>query len=78
MDFDPSKLGTLDHWQSAYTRELDAFASSGDEGEVWFGQGAVDSMVLWIRRNCPSQPSDPPVHVLDGASTPSHSCLDQA
>ena len=34
-DFVASKLGSLDHWQAVYDRELDTFDEIGDEGEVW-------------------------------------------
>jgi hypothetical protein len=46
-DFNPSKLGTKDHWEHEYTRELDNFREIGDEGEVWFGYHVQTKVVDW-------------------------------
>lgn len=45
-----SRLGTKDHWDSVYKREAANFVDHGDEGEVWFGDEAVDRMVGWFER----------------------------
>lgn len=45
-----SKLGTQDHWDSVYAREVRNYAELGDEGEVWFGEDAVQRMVDFLER----------------------------
>jgi len=54
----PSKLGTKEHWDEVYERELTNFAEIGDEGEVWFGEDSVEKMVDWALENI--SPSDKP------------------
>ncbi|KDR78860.1 hypothetical protein GALMADRAFT_38932, partial [Galerina marginata CBS 339.88] len=49
----PSKLGTKEHWDSAYAEELEIFEEIGDEGEVWFGVESVEKMVGWALDNVP-------------------------
>lgn len=44
----PSKLGTLDFWENAYSLELENFKSHGDVGEIWFGKGSSLNVVKWI------------------------------
>ncbi|KAI9574016.1 hypothetical protein HD554DRAFT_581717 [Boletus coccyginus] len=35
VEFDPSLLGTKDHWDHRYSEELAHFYESGLEGEIW-------------------------------------------
>lgn len=35
---EPSVLGTSEHWAETYTCELAEFRSSGNVGEIWFGE----------------------------------------
>ncbi|KAF5367445.1 hypothetical protein D9758_003657 [Tetrapyrgos nigripes] len=56
MAFQPSKLGTKEHWDKVYEEELANFKEIGDEGEIWFGEESVDKMVEWTEENLP--PSD--------------------
>jgi len=49
----PSKLGTKEHWEDVYARELENFEEFGDEGEVWFGEDSVEKMVDWCLSNVP-------------------------
>ncbi|CDS00658.1 related to SEE1-probable lysine methyltransferase [Sporisorium scitamineum] len=43
-----SKLGTKQHWDDVYAREVTNFNELGEEGEVWFGQDAVMRMVRFL------------------------------
>ncbi|KAJ3341956.1 hypothetical protein HDU93_003777 [Gonapodya sp. JEL0774] len=49
--FEPSALGTKQHWDSVYGREVDTFREIGDTGEAWFGEEAVDKMVSWTEKH---------------------------
>ncbi|KIK62996.1 hypothetical protein GYMLUDRAFT_222757 [Collybiopsis luxurians FD-317 M1] len=52
-EFETSKLGTKEHWDSVYARELVSFKEIGDEGEIWFGEDSVDKMVQWTANHLP-------------------------
>jgi len=43
-----SKLGTKAHWDEVYQREVTNYTDHGDEGEIWFGEEAVDRMVRYL------------------------------
>ncbi|PWY98483.1 Metallo-hydrolase/oxidoreductase [Testicularia cyperi] len=45
-----SKLGTKQHWDSVYEREVANFNELGEEGEVWFGEDAVMRMIKYLER----------------------------
>ncbi|SPO22075.1 related to SEE1 - probable lysine methyltransferase [Ustilago trichophora] len=45
-----SKLGTKQHWDEVYAREVTNFAEIGEEGEVWFGEDAVMRMIGFLER----------------------------
>ncbi len=32
---EPSELGTLEHWEATYEKELANLRQLGDEGEIW-------------------------------------------
>ncbi|BGP49289.1 Protein-lysine N-methyltransferase efm4 [Rhodotorula kratochvilovae] len=49
----PSRLGTQDHWNQVYEREVKMFNEIGDEGEVWFGEDAAQDMVDWAEEHFP-------------------------
>ncbi|THH13056.1 hypothetical protein EW146_g7130 [Bondarzewia mesenterica] len=57
-EFQPSRLGTKQHWDDVYKREVSNFADTGDEGEIWFGEDSVEKMVEWALEHVPpsSQP----------------------
>ncbi|GAA5825137.1 hypothetical protein JCM11251_006114 [Rhodosporidiobolus azoricus] len=50
-----SKLGTKDHWDGVYAREVKMFKEIGDEGEVWFGEDSAQDMVEWAEEHFPQQ-----------------------
>ncbi|TKY87282.1 hypothetical protein EX895_003959 [Sporisorium graminicola] len=43
-----SKLGTKQHWDDVYAREVTNFNEIGEEGEVWFGEDAVMRMIRFL------------------------------
>ncbi|CAD6884201.1 unnamed protein product [Tilletia controversa] len=45
-----SKLGTKTHWDGVYERELNNWEDHRDEGEVWFGEEAVERMATYLER----------------------------
>ena len=47
-DGEESALGTHQHWQSTYERELAGLRERGDPGEVWFGSRVAQAMVAFI------------------------------
>ncbi|KAF8529829.1 S-adenosyl-L-methionine-dependent methyltransferase [Gautieria morchelliformis] len=51
--FQPSKLGTKEHWDGVYNEEMKNFEEIGDEGEIWFGEDSMEKMVQWSLRNAP-------------------------
>eukprot|EP01116_Phalansterium_solitarium_P021456 TRINITY_DN6674_c0_g1_i1.p1 TRINITY_DN6674_c0_g1~~TRINITY_DN6674_c0_g1_i1.p1 ORF type:complete len:278 (-),score=72.85 TRINITY_DN6674_c0_g1_i1:234-947(-) len=48
--FQPSKLGTREHWDEAYERELANFEQSGggDIGECWFGEDTAERVADFV------------------------------
>lgn len=65
LGFEPSKLGTIEHWESVYQREVAMHKEMGDEGEVWFGEDSAEEMKDWAEEHCP-QSDD--LQILDGQS----------
>ncbi|KAJ3109462.1 hypothetical protein HDU96_007226 [Phlyctochytrium bullatum] len=53
--FDPSVLGTKEHWDEVYKREVRNFEENGDIGEIWFGEESVEKMIDWILENIPNK-----------------------
>lgn len=45
-----SKLGTKQHWDEVYEREVTNFNEIGEEGEVWFGEDAVMRMIKFLEK----------------------------
>ena len=43
-----SKLGTIEHWNEVYKKELADFQDTGDEGEIWFGEQTLKKLVGWL------------------------------
>ena len=38
-------------WDDAYKKEMENFEDHGDEGEVWFGEEAMDRVFRWMDKN---------------------------
>ncbi|XP_062491225.1 EEF1A lysine methyltransferase 2 [Pezoporus occidentalis] len=57
--FSPSVLGTREHWDAAYDRELQTFQDIGDAGEVWFGEESMTRIIRWLEKQ--KVPLDSPV-----------------
>lgn len=47
-ELDPSELGTKEYWDECYAREKGNFLSSGDMGEVWFGEESMDRVMRYL------------------------------
>ncbi|EGG13891.1 hypothetical protein DFA_11652 [Cavenderia fasciculata] len=45
-----SKLGTKEHWDNCYDRELDVYDETGDVGEIWFGESCLRTMCKAIEK----------------------------
>ncbi|ERE78787.1 methyltransferase-like protein 10 [Cricetulus griseus] len=60
-DFVPSALGTREHWDAVYERELRTFQEYGDTGEIWFGEESMNRLIRWLQKH--KIPSD--ASVLD-------------
>eukprot|EP00741_Cyanophora_paradoxa_P015945 tig00000042_g15394.t1 len=50
VGFARSRLGTKEHWESAYTRELTNFRETGDPGEIWFEE-CMGRLMSWMKKN---------------------------
>ncbi|KAI0694616.1 S-adenosyl-L-methionine-dependent methyltransferase [Cytidiella melzeri] len=68
-DLSPSKLGTKDHWDDVYSRELANFEEIGDEGEIWFGGDSVEKMVAWVQDHIAKEPSPTTIEIGSGNGT---------
>ncbi|XP_033005340.1 EEF1A lysine methyltransferase 2 isoform X1 [Lacerta agilis] len=51
-EFGPSALGTKEHWDAAYERELKNFKENGAPGEIWqvFGEESMTRLIRWIEK----------------------------
>ncbi|KAF6754393.1 S-adenosyl-L-methionine-dependent methyltransferase [Ephemerocybe angulata] len=68
-ELNPSKLGTKEHWDGVYERELENFEEIGDEGEVWFGEDSVEKMVDWCIDNVPVSSNPAVLEIGSGNGT---------
>ncbi|XP_049710763.1 EEF1A lysine methyltransferase 2 isoform X3 [Elephas maximus indicus] len=48
--FAPSALGTREHWDAVYQRELQTFQEYGDAGEIWFGEESMNRLIRWMEK----------------------------
>ncbi|ORY29309.1 hypothetical protein BCR39DRAFT_532226 [Naematelia encephala] len=62
----PSRLGTKEHWDKVYEREVQNFEDAGSEGEVWFGEESVSEMRAWASKHLPSTPT--PLRIMECGS----------
>ncbi|XP_032985746.1 EEF1A lysine methyltransferase 2 isoform X1 [Rhinolophus ferrumequinum] len=49
--FAPSALGTREHWDAVYERELHTFQEYGDKGEIWFGEESMNRLIRWMQKH---------------------------
>ncbi|XP_015277683.1 PREDICTED: protein-lysine N-methyltransferase METTL10 [Gekko japonicus] len=49
-EFEPSALGTKEHWDATYKRELQHFDDTGDAGEIWFGEESMSRLIGWLEK----------------------------
>ncbi|PRP80055.1 hypothetical protein PROFUN_10738 [Planoprotostelium fungivorum] len=49
-EFQPSKLGTREHWDDAYENELKNYDDNGDIGEIWFGEDCLRRVVTFVTK----------------------------
>ncbi|XP_057590952.1 EEF1A lysine methyltransferase 2 isoform X2 [Hippopotamus amphibius kiboko] len=49
--FVPSALGTREHWDAVYERELQTFQEYGDTGEIWFGEESMTRLIRWMQKH---------------------------
>ncbi|KAJ1728519.1 Protein-lysine N-methyltransferase efm4 [Coemansia biformis] len=59
--FAASQLGCKEHWDKVYDGEMANFKSSGEIGEIWFGEDVAMKMVDWVCDNI----SDTNARILD-------------
>jgi len=76
IDYPSSILGTKEYWDNAYKKEIENFADHGDEGEVWFGEDAMDRVFRWLDRHQDQVPKDS--KVLDLGCGNGVACLELA
>ncbi|XP_061491700.1 EEF1A lysine methyltransferase 2 [Rhineura floridana] len=49
-EFEPSVLGTKEHWDTAYERDLQNFKENGTAGEIWFGEESMTRLIRWLKK----------------------------
>ncbi|XP_026560725.1 EEF1A lysine methyltransferase 2 [Pseudonaja textilis] len=49
-EFEPSALGTKEHWDATYEQELHNFKESGDTGDIWFGEESMTRIIRWLEK----------------------------
>ena len=65
VNFESSKLGTKEYWDSCYDLENENFDCDGDVGEVWFGEEAGVRIVDWLEDRCQEGELSQDAPVLD-------------
>ena len=51
-----SKLGTLAHWEEAYSQEIEQFHNNnGELGDIWFGKSLQKKINFYIEQNFPDK-----------------------
>uniref|UniRef100_A0A8C3VWS5 EEF1A lysine methyltransferase 2 n=1 Tax=Catagonus wagneri TaxID=51154 RepID=A0A8C3VWS5_9CETA len=49
--FAPSVLGTSEHWDAIYGKELQTFQEYRDTGEIWFGEESLTRLIRWMQKH---------------------------
>lgn len=60
-----SKLGTKEHWDQVYEREVATYNDIGDEGEVWFGEDSVERMIRYLVDMLQEKSDEEAKYILD-------------
>eukprot|EP00250_Pteridium_aquilinum_P005465 c15551_g1_i2 orf=240-1352(+) len=75
-EVEQSMLGLQSHWDATYAEELTNFHEHGDAGEIWFGEGVMETMAAWTAKICTSVAAGHCADNLDTFSLLSISDLD--
>jgi len=76
IDYPASILGTKEYWDNAYKKEIENFNDHGDEGEVWFGEDAMDRVLRWLEKHEDKVPKNS--KILDLGCGNGVACLEMA
>ncbi|SHO80050.1 Similar to S.cerevisiae protein EFM4 (Lysine methyltransferase) [Malassezia sympodialis ATCC 42132] len=60
-----SHLGTKEHWDQVYEREVKVYEDIGDEGEIWFGEDSVERMIRFLLEWIEENHGDKAPYILD-------------
>ncbi|XP_037941856.1 EEF1A lysine methyltransferase 2 [Teleopsis dalmanni] len=47
-ELDSSELGTMEYWETSYSREIYNYNRNGDVGEIWFDEDSQNRIITWI------------------------------
>eukprot|EP00210_Caulerpa_lentillifera_P000206 g201.t1 len=63
---DECELGKLEYWDAAYKQEYENFTDFGDEGEIWFGEDVLETLISWLNQCIQSRfGTDRDIQILD-------------
>ncbi|KAL5111502.1 EEF1A lysine methyltransferase 2 [Taenia crassiceps] len=71
-DLRPSPLGTKQHWDDHYEKELENFVEFNDTGDIWFGKSSEQRIIKYLS-DCGTPLGS---RILDLGSGNGHFCLE--